>query len=58
MEFENKFIRSGTLVREQITGWIGVVVEGGWKSVKVKFNNAPEPRWRSLEYLEVLSESR
>jgi hypothetical protein len=32
-------------------GWIGIVITGGIKSVRVKFNEERSSRWMSTEYL-------
>ena len=35
-------------------GWIGIVILGGTKSVRVKFNEEPFSRWMSTEYLKAM----
>ena len=48
---------AGDLVMEEISGMIGIVVVGGFHSVKVRFNDNGSAleegyRWVSVEYLE------
>ncbi len=35
-------------------GWIGIIITGGTKSVRVKFNEEPLSRWVSTEYLKAM----
>jgi hypothetical protein len=58
---ERMYIKTGDLVRAELfdEGRIrtGLVVRGGKQNVMVQFSNE-KPCWVSIEFLEVISESR